>query len=182
MDKILAEFRKSGRSAFWTREYAALLGKPSYARLNLHRLKARNELVSVRNGWWAFPDALPEAVACEISKPCYLSFHSALYLHNLTTQIPRLIQLAVVRYGRSYRVFGNLVKEYKINRGAFNNFSSKGGLLLASPEKAFADCLNLPRSCPEIVLREVLPEVNRTKVKDFILPAAKKRFERLLNA
>lgn len=180
MNVILGGFVRLGRSAFRTREYTGLLGKPAYARLALHRLKKKGELVLVRRGWWAFPKALPEAVACEISKPCYVSFHSALYLHGLTTQISRVIQLAVVRNGGNYNVFGTKVKEYRVDASRFNNFFSKEGLLLAAPEKAFADCLNTPRACPEVVLKEALSKISEDAARQLASAAGAKRLSRLL--
>lgn len=165
MDKILTSLKKTGRHAFRTREYAALLGKGGYARLVLHRLKIKGEIILVRNGRWAFADALPEAVACEISAPCYISFHSALFLHGMTTQTPRNIQVAVTRRTKSYSVFGMSVKEFKVAKKSFNNFYVQDGVLLASPEKAFADCISLPRTCPEIVISEALDRVDVKKVR-----------------
>jgi len=181
MDKILEGWVKSGRHAFRTREYVALLGKSAYARLVLHRLKERGELLKVRRGWWAFPSSMPEAVACEISAPAYLSFHSALYLHGLTTQVPKLIQLAVTRFGKKYSIMGREVKEYKIEKSKFNGFSVKDGVHLASPEKAFADCLNVPRSCPEIVLREAIGKIDVKKAKPWLSKAGIRRLGRFLN-
>ena len=132
MDTILADLKRAGRSAFRIREFAALLGKRAYARLVLHRLNEKGELVLVMNGWWAFPESIPEAVACEISKPCYVSFHSALFLHGLTTQTPRSVQVAVARKTKpSYEVSGLKVKEFKIAKEQFNNFIAKDGILLA---------------------------------------------------
>ncbi len=180
MDEILQALKKADRSAFRTREYSAMLNKKGYARLVLHRLKLRKEILSIKNGWWAFPDALPEHIACEMSKPCYLSFHSALALHGLTTQTPRNIQVAVIKKTKKYVVLGTEVKEYKLKKAQFNNFSRKEGLMFASPEKAFADCLLLPRACPEIILLEAIDKINLDKIRLLITPAAERRLKRLI--
>jgi predicted transcriptional regulator of viral defense system len=181
MDKILLKFRRSGRSAFRTREYAALLGKPGYARLVLHRLKQRGEIVPASRGWWAFPDALPEAVACGVSQPCYVSFHSALFLHGLTVQTPRLVQLAVARNAKRYELNGLEVREYRVKKDRFNNFYRKDNILLASPEKAVADCLSAPRACPEMILSEVVGKVDTSMVKKLLgTKAAKMRLGKVM--
>ncbi|MFH1224650.1 MAG: hypothetical protein V1676_02495 [Candidatus Diapherotrites archaeon] len=181
MNDILQKMKKAGRAAFRTREYAAMLGKKGYARLALHRLNVRGEIVPVKNGWWAFPDAIPEAAACEISKPCYVSFHSALFLHGLTTQAPRNIQLAVTRKTKKYRIFGMEAKEYKIKKGQFAGFLRKDGILLAQPEKAFADSIMLPRTCPDIVLTEAAKKIDIAQAKGFLEgAAAEKRLRRVL--
>jgi len=181
MDNILTSLKKSGRHAFSTKEYTALLGKKGYARLVLHRQKGKGEIVLVRNGWWAFADSIPEGVACEISKPCYVSFHSALFLHKMTTQTPRNIQVAVTRKTKPYVIFGMKVKEFKITKKRFNGFYAKEGILLASPEKAFADCLSFPRSCPEMVLFEAVGKIDIELVKSLISSkAAGKRLKRVI--
>jgi len=181
MDEILQALKKSGRAAFRTREYAAMLGKEGYARLALHRLKNQGRITSVKNGWWAFPDALPEAVACEVSRPAYVSFHSALFLHGMTTQTPAKIQVAVARRTRTYPVFGLAVKEYKVGKDQFCGFLRKDGLLLATPEKAVADSLMAPRACPEIVLQEALEKTDAGKIRGMLATAAaEKRLTRLM--
>jgi len=180
MDEILKAMKKTGKAAFRTREYAALLGKKVYARLVLHRLKEKREIISIKNGWWAFPDAMPEAIACELSKPGYISFHSALSLHGLTTQSSRKVQIAVLRNAKKYKILGMEAKEYKIKKNQFNTFYRKDNLLLATPEKAFADCLLIPRACPDIVLTEALDKVDVSKLKSLITPIAEKRLKRLM--
>ena len=178
--RILELLGKAGRNAFRTREFAAFVGNEAYARVVLHRLHKKKQLVPAKRGWWAFPNALPEEVACEISKPCYVSFHSALYLHGLTTQIPRIVQLAVARNAKTYSVLGVRVKEYKIKKEFFNGFYAKESLLVASAEKAFADCLNAPRSCPKIILKETLGGIDLDLAKKFISKPGLKRLEELI--
>ncbi len=182
MDDILTSLKKAGRHAFRTREYSNLLSKGAYARLVLHRLKLKNEIISIKNGWWAFADSSLEAIACEISKPAYVSFHSALFLHGLTTQVPRCIQIATTRKTKKYSVCNIKVIEFKIPKKSFNNFYSKNGVLLASKNKAFADCISLPRSCPDIILYEALDDITVDEVRSFLYTAqAQKRLKRVLS-
>lgn len=181
MDGILQLIKKAGKTAFRTKEYAALLNKSKYARLVLHRLKEKGELVRIKNGWWAFANSAPEAIAVEVSKPAYLSFHSALFLHGLTTQIPSKIQLAVSRKVKNYSFDSYSVKEFKIKKNEFTAFFRKGALLIASAEKALADAISYPRSCPEVVLIESLKKIDLTKINEFLhTKAAKKRLKRLI--
>lgn len=79
-DKIVENFRKAERFAFRTREYAALTENQGYAHVRLYRRHKKGAIRLVRRGWWALPEAMPEAVACEISAPAYISFHTALHL------------------------------------------------------------------------------------------------------
>jgi len=181
LDKVLTGMKNAGRAAFRTREYAALLGKKAYAALVLHRLCKKGELSLVRRGWWAFPNAMPEAIASEISKPCYVSFHSAIALHGLTAQAAREVQVAVARNAKKYGVLGTPVREYRVKAGAFNGFSAKEGMLLASPEKAFADCLSVPRACPQAILVEASKGIDLARAKKMLASkAALKRMERVV--
>lgn len=179
---VIGKLAKSGRAAFRTREVSAFIGNYGYARLLLSRLKKKGKLVSVRNGWWAFPDALGEAVACEISKPCFVSFLSALQLHGLTTQSSLEIQLAVCRKPKNYLLPAARVREFRVDRKRFNNFSVLGNVFLASPEKAFADCCNAPRTCPRAVLLEALAsgKLDLKLVKRFVSRMGLKRLLELV--
>lgn len=170
-DEFLGVLRVLEKPVFKTREFEAAASKSGksagYARLALHRLGAKGKLVKARRGWWALPEALPEEVACVVSAPCYLSFQSALYAHGLTTQIPLRTQLAVARKPRKYFVAGALAQEYKVPKKFFRGYAVKSGQALASPEKAFADCLLLPRACPNVVLVEALAGVDVAAVRKY---------------
>ena len=205
ISKILQELKIAKRSAFSTIEIAGLYQKngkngkngkkkpntgTGYIRLMLHRSYKKGEIKKVKNGWWALADSMGEAVACEVSKPAYISFHSALYLHGLTTQIPRKIQLATLRKPKKYTIDGTQVVEYKIKKENFNTFYLKDSILLASKEKAFTDCLILPRTCPEMVLIEVIGNLDLNILKSVlngpvgqagrVTQAAKNRLKRLM--
>ncbi len=180
--KIIDIIRQAGQSAFRTQEYVALTQNPNYAHVQLHRLHQKDIIQIVRRGWWAFPDAMPEAVACEMSAPAYLSFHTALHLHGLTTQPYRKIQLAVARNAKKYAVLATPVQEYRVAKNQFRDYEKKDGLLIAKPEKALADALNVPRSCPEFIITEVLHQIEPEKIRPYLATtAAQKRLERLTN-
>ncbi|MCX6772890.1 MAG: hypothetical protein NTV88_03930 [Candidatus Micrarchaeota archaeon] len=154
------------KPVFRAREFiAALGGKAAYAYVALHRLKRAKKIGSVRNGWWAKKGATLEEIACAVSYPCYLSFHSALHAHGLTTQIPRCVQLAVCRKARKYSFAGGEAREYRMKKEEFREFEIKEGIPIANAEKAFADCLRLPRACPNAILAEAMNEMNIWKVK-----------------
>jgi len=154
----------SMKPVFRAREFiAALGGRAAYAYVALHRLKRAKRIDGIRNGWWAKAGAAPEEIASAVSYPCYLSFHSALHVHGLTTQIPRFVQLAVRRKARKYGFAGGEAREYRV--GEFNGFEIKEGIPIASPEKAFSDCLRIPRACPNAILSEAMGKVDIWEVK-----------------
>ncbi len=164
------------RPSFRTVEFAVAQGRGRlYARQALHRLKKKKLVLGVMRGWWAKPDALPEQAAPIISYPAYLSFHSAIYLHQLTTQIPRTVQLAIARKAKKYSVMGTPVEEYGLPKGMFGGYEVKDGVPLAGAEKAFADCLKIPRACPLMVLAEAFPELDEGKILAFCTNAMKRR-------
>jgi predicted transcriptional regulator of viral defense system len=162
IDDVLSEMKP----VFRAREFiSALGGKAAYAYVALHRLKRAKRIEGIRNGWWAKAGATPEEIASAVSYPCYLSFHSALHAHGLTTQIPRFVQLAVCRKARKYGFEGGEAREYRIKKEEFGGFEVKEGIPIASPEKAFADCLRIPRACPNAILSEAIGGVDIWEVK-----------------
>ncbi len=179
---VMAFLRKAGKKTISTKQAYALFDSRGYARLALSRLKKRGALKPVRNGWWALSDASAEEVACEISAPCYISFHSALYLAGMTTQIPGSVQVAILRQRpRTYRVFGTVVREIRLkNREEFRSFAKTDGIVCATTPKATADCLNYPRTCPQTVVVEALERVGADEVEPLLSKGGKKRFRRLM--
>ncbi len=154
------------KPVFQAKEFiAALGGKREYAYVVLNRLKKKGKIKNVKRWWWAKSGAAPEEIAAAISYPCYLSFHSALHAHGLTTQFPRAVQLAVCRKARKYVFAGGEAREYGFEKNEFGGFEIREGIPIATPEKAFADCLRFPRACPQVVLAEALEKVNVWEVK-----------------
>lgn len=180
-DEFLRVLRVLEKPVFKTSEFTAASGKsPGYARLALHRLGKKGRITRVRRGWWALPEALPEEIASVVSAPCFISFHFALYAHGLTTQIPQRIQLAVTRKARRYFVAGALAQEYKVPKEFFKGFAVKSGVPMASPEKAFADSLLLPRACPNAVLVEALPSIDLNAVRAYCTKRMLARLSKLV--
>ncbi len=171
------------KPAFRTCEFISELhGKAAYANTVLYRLKKAGKIMQVKRGWLAKAGTTPLEIACQISYPCYVSFHSALHVHGLTTQIPKVVQLAVCRKARKYEFPGGKTREYRLKRHLFTGFEVKQGIPIAAPEKAFADCLRLPRACPLAVLAEALENVDIWKVKKMCNKRMQKRLKEVENA
>jgi len=179
IDDVLSKLKP----VFRAREFIAALGrKADYAYVALHRLKRAKKIGGLRKGWWAKTGATPEEIACAVSYPCYLSFHSALHAHGLTTQIPRFVQLAVCRKARKYVFQGNEAREYRVKKVEFEGFEIIEGIPIAVPEKAFADCLRFPRACPAAILAEAKEKVNIWEVKRTCNKRMLKRLKEVENA
>ncbi|HQT44724.1 MAG TPA: hypothetical protein PLO51_02000 [Candidatus Micrarchaeota archaeon] len=97
----------------------------------------------------------------------------------MTTQIPRFVQLAVCRKARKYSFATGEAREYRIKKEDFGGFEIKDGMPIANPEKAFADCLRIPRSCPAAILADALDKVNIWEVKKMCNRQMRKRLNEI---
>ena len=151
-EPIFKFVRKIGRPVFTTSEMAALSGKsPSAVTQGLTHLARQGILIKVRRGLWA--DASdrslsPFALATHLAPGhrSYISFISALHLHGIIEQIPRVITLASTAHSRTIRT---KLGDFIIHRihpaffGGFDWYRGRGSFLIASPEKAMVDSLYL---------------------------------------
>ena len=99
-DLLIKYIRKLRRPVFTTRELAALSGKSlSTTTQGLGYLARQGVLLKVRRGLWV--DAAEERLSVFSAVPflvpgqrVYVSFLSALHLHGIIEQIPRVVTLA----------------------------------------------------------------------------------------
>jgi predicted transcriptional regulator of viral defense system len=158
-----ADLRRFGRNVITTEEAALRLhATHSAACRTLGRLAQSGLVTSLRRGLWllaenADPLSLVEHVAAPF--PAYVSLHSALYLHGLITQIPRVVY--VVSLGPTRRVPTRLAT-FSLHRVApefFGGFRHQPGtgVPLATPEKALVDVLYLTNARSRLFAR--LPEI-----------------------
>lgn len=151
-EPLIKYVRRMGRPVFTTRELAALAGKSlSNTSQGLGYLARQGLLIKVRRGLWADPAderlsvfaAVPFLVS---GQRAYISFISALHLHGLIEQIPRVTTLASTAHSKIVRTS---LGDYRIHRIAPSFFAGfdwyRGGksFLIASQEKALVDTLYL---------------------------------------
>lgn len=127
-----------------------LLDKPrSYIRLYLHRLEKRGLIFRIEKNKYALKKINPLVIITKLTKPSYISFFFALYLHHLTTQIPMLVQI-VSPVSKKPLTFENYEFEFvkfpprKIF-GYNKQRLGEGYIFLADKEKTLVDCLYLQR-------------------------------------
>ncbi len=80
-----------------------------------------------------------EKVAAQLYIPNYLSFESALARHGILNLIPHSLTFATTRKPRRYTLRNQDVEFRQISPRLFFGFEMKGGINIATPEKAFLD-------------------------------------------
>jgi predicted transcriptional regulator of viral defense system len=137
-----------GKPVFTTGDAALHLGMTrSAVSRALSRLAGAGLVLSIRRGLWSLetqldPLRLPEYLTAPF--PAYVSLQTALQLHGMISQLPRVIYVASLAPTRRIKT---RVADYSVHRLAptfFGGFvTTPGGVRLASPEKALLDTLYL---------------------------------------
>ncbi len=141
--------RRMDAGVFILADAARVIQKPTpYCKLYLARLKKTGRIRHIERGKYALSDTDLHAVASSIAHPSYLSFLSALSFHHLTTQIPIVEQVAVVRPRKPLDYAGTKIQFICLKKEAFFGFSLVDGVRVADPEKAILDSLYLPEQAP----------------------------------
>lgn len=159
---VLGRLLRMGKPVLTTGDAALHLGLTrSAASRALARLAAAGLVLPVRHGLWSLdpridPLRLPEHLTAPF--PAYVSLLTALQIHGMIDQLPRLVYVASLAPTRRIRT---RVAEYSVHRlgpSFFGGFSTTpGGVRLASPEKALLDTLYLAPARSRLFT--ALPEV-----------------------
>ena len=146
--EALGSLRRMGKPVITTGDAALRLRLTrSAATRALGRLAAAGLVLHLRHGLWSLdpridPLLLPEYLTAPF--PAYVSLLSALHLHGMISQIPRVIYVASL--APTKRIKTGLL-DYSVHRLApsfFGGFETTvAGVRLARPEKALLDCLYL---------------------------------------
>ena len=162
----LADLGRIGKPVLTTEDAALRLAATlSAASRTLRRLAQAGLILRLRHGLWSLdlelhPLRLPEFLTSPF--PAYISFQSALSLHGMISQVPRVIYVASL--GRTRRIT-TLLGTYSIHRLAPSFFGGyetpHPNLHLARPEKALLDTLYLAPARSRLFAR--LPELERPK-------------------
>lgn len=84
------------------------------------------------------------AIASHLEPASYVGFWSALHVHGMTDQVPRLIFVAVTTQRRSLEIHGQAVRFVRVKPEAFFGYDRYGDAVVSDPEKTVLDCLRLP--------------------------------------
>lgn len=159
---VLGRLLELGKPVLTTGDAALHLGLTrSAASRALGRLAAAGLVLPVRHGLWSIdrkidPLGLPEHLTAPF--PAYVSLLTALQLHGMISQLPRLVYVASLAPTRR---ISTQLGEYSVHRLApsfFGGFTTTpGGIKLATPEKALLDTLYLAPARSRLFA--ALPEV-----------------------
>ena len=149
---IMVFIKKLRRPVFTSHELTAISGKSASTIVqSLNRLSRQGLLLKVYRGVWAEPG--PRALSPFEVIPhlfprqrVYVSFISALHLHEIVEQIPQVITLASTSHSNTIRTQAGVFSIHQIAPAFFDGFDwykGDGSFLIAEPEKALIDSLYL---------------------------------------
>lgn len=152
----------------------------NHANKLLSRISRTNQIIHLKQGMWAFPDIdsliLPGFLTLPF--PSYVSLQTALYFHNMISQIPTLLYAVSVGRTKIYKTSIAAVSIHHIHPSFYFGYVEKGvdGLLkIATPEKALLDIFYLSQT--KTRLFKTLPEVELPK--NFKVSLANKMIARI---
>ncbi len=148
---IIFQIKKIGRPVFSTFEISALSGKSvSTVTQSLNYLRREGAVIKICRGLWAETGV---AISAYVVVPylfprgrAYVSFVSALHLHGIIEQIPRVITLASTVHTRTIKTSIATYSVHRIDPAFFTGFAWYKGndrFLIAEAEKALVDSLYL---------------------------------------
>ena len=134
-----------------------------YTALYLKRLEKRKIIKRIEKGKYSLQDTPFQVIASNLIMPSYISFLSGLSYYNLTTQIPRITQIATtkskkrIRYENGEIQFINLRRVFGYNREK----TQFGYIFIGEKEKIIIDSLFLPKYCP---INEIINAIKESKL------------------
>ena len=128
----------------------------------LERLAWHGHVVQLKRGLWALAEGLePLALVPHVTAPfpSYVSLQSALYYHDMISQIPEVIYCVSLARTRTYVIPAATISVHHIPGSFFFGYEERGEqhVRMALPEKALLDFLYLSQAKSRLFT--VLPEV-----------------------
>jgi len=161
--EALGKIKAMGQPVFRTADVMVVLDvQKSYASKALKRLTQHGHVVRLMRGLWSLPESVdPLALVTHLTAPfpSYVSLQSALYYHNMISQIPELIYGVSLGRTRTYKTSIAAVSIHHIKASFFFGYDEKGeqSVRMALPEKALLDILYLSQTKSRLFA--ALPEI-----------------------
>ncbi|MGD0664644.1 MAG: hypothetical protein ABSA17_02800 [Rhabdochlamydiaceae bacterium] len=154
----LKTLQNAGAPVMSTRDIACLLGVSNeMASQMLRRLAQEKHIVHLARSLWVLdlkvnPLLLPGYLVAPF--PCYVSLQTALYLHDMIDQIPRIITVVSPARTRTIQTPLATIYVHHVEPEFFFgfDFDLKTGVKMATPEKALLDIYYLKKRLPELEL------------------------------
>lgn len=165
---ILKAIESIGRLVFTTGELASLAGiSLSSANQRLSNLERKKIIAKIKRGVWGRVhdknfDPLQVIPFLSPSHRAYLSFLSALNKYGMIDQIPQEISVASTAHSKRIKTTVGTYAIHQLAPEFFDGFvlSKNSAYYIATPEKAFIDCLYL--SCKRGRQFSFFPEIDLT--------------------
>jgi len=141
---------------------AALNVEKSHASKLLERLAQHGHILRLKRGLWTLADDFdPLELVPHMTAPfpSYVSLQSALYYHDMISQIPEVIYCVSLARTRVYKTPVATISVHHIPSSFFFGYEEKGqrSVRMALPEKALLDILYLSQARSRLFA--ALPEV-----------------------
>ncbi len=149
-----------------TRDVSAILNIPhAQASKILERLVKAGRFVRLMRGKWATtkqidPLILPEYLTAPF--PSYISLQTALFYHEMISQIPHTIYAVSLARTCLHKTFFGNISIHHLQPDFFFGYEVIGQIKMASPEKALIDVLYLTSAKSKLF--KTLPEVEFPKL------------------
>lgn len=150
--ELLEKMNELQKPIFTTNDLQKLTGfNKNYLKVYLSRLKQRHLIQEVEKGKYAILNH-PFIIASNIIFPSYISFLSAYFYYDVTTQIPKIIQVISPRSKKELKLEECKVQFIKTSSQRIFGYRKEKFMekyiFVAEKEKAIIDSLYLPRYCP----------------------------------
>ncbi|HEU5281740.1 MAG TPA: hypothetical protein VFU82_07180 [Gammaproteobacteria bacterium] len=164
---VLMKLKALSLPVIQTADIAAYLNvSVNHANKLLFRLSEVGQLVHLKQGAWAFPEAdvltLPGFLTYPF--PSYVSLQTALYFHNMISQIPDTVYAVTIGRAKVYQTPMGNISTHHIHPSFYFGYEEKnenGLLKIATPEKALLDIFYLSQA--KTRLFKTLPEIELPK-------------------
>ncbi|MBU4338034.1 hypothetical protein KKD57_00565 [Patescibacteria group bacterium] len=146
MDKLIKKLKNIPKGYFTLTDVKKISSlSEASLRVAMSRLTKSGEVRRIIRGIYSIDLALIdwENFACEIYCPSYISFESALAIHNVLSQKPVHITLATSNRGKQMTAKDKNIIYHHIQENLFWGFVKKESCLIADPEKALLDMIYL---------------------------------------
>lgn len=163
LSEALGRIKAMAQPVFRTADVMAALDiQKSHASKLLARLAQHGHVIRLMRGLWAMPENIePLALVSHLTAPfpSYVSLLSALYYHNMISQIPEIIYGVSLARTRTFKTPIATISVHHVPSSFFFGYEERGEhhVRMALPEKALLDILYLSQSRSRLFA--VLPEV-----------------------